>query len=72
MEIRGFPFLPRDLIASMTAAKWSQSVRTGLLTCGSSYRPRLPVCTKAISGNHAVFVPAHSDGLAPDLHGIPY
>lgn len=39
----GFPFLPRDLIASIVAAKWSPDVRTGLLTCGSSYQPRLPI-----------------------------
>ncbi len=51
----------------MFTAHFSQA---GLLTYGSSYRPRLP--NKNISGYIAAFVPDYSGGPAPDSHGVPF
>ncbi|BBO74169.1 hypothetical protein DSCW_15860 [Desulfosarcina widdelii] len=46
------------------------NIQAGLLTNGSSYRPRLP--DKNISGVIAAFVPVYSDGPVPDSHGVPF
>jgi len=46
--------------------------RTGLLTDGSSYRPRLPDLFEQISGIFAAFVPDYSGGTVPDFNGIPF
>jgi len=51
----------------VSATHFSQA---GLLTHGSSYRPRLP--NENISGVIAAFVPDYSGGPAPDSHGVPF
>jgi hypothetical protein len=51
----------------VSVTRFSQA---GLLTHGSSYRPRLP--DDNISGVNAAFVPDYSGGPAPDSHGVPF
>ena len=48
----------------------TRSPQAGLLTHGSSYRPRLP--DNNISGVIAAFVPVYSGGPVPDSHGVPF
>ncbi len=45
--------------------------QAGLLTSGSFYLLRLPIC-RADSGLHATFVPGHSGGPVPESHRVPF
>ena len=45
------------------------TIQAGLLTPGSPYWLRLP--DLLVSDNGAAFVPGHSGGPVPDLHGVP-
>jgi len=44
------------------------TTQAGLLAHGSFYSPRLP----GIPVARVDFVPVHSGGTAPELHGIPF
>ncbi|BBO80650.1 hypothetical protein DSCO28_12160 [Desulfosarcina ovata subsp. sediminis] len=48
---------------------WSAVGKAGLLAFGSSYSPHLPILETVAFTD---FVPDHSGGTTPDLHGIPY
>jgi hypothetical protein len=61
-----------DRFCPVTVSRsWSAIGKAGLLAFGSIYFPRLPVSEFNETVAVADFVPDHSGGTTPDLHGIP-